>query len=344
MQWEVTPDVAAIAWYPAAAAAGTPAPYLREGLGEAQNFSRLFNRGNANGFDALAGVRTHAVLDARVAEAPARLPLLLFSHGYTGIPSSYTALLEDLASHGFVVISIIHRPDATLGMLDAAGTMRQGIRDVFGEWAREDETMATVTAASDDAVRRRLLRGYLEALPNTTRVIDRWVAETRLVLDRLPPVLAARVDATRVGAFGHSMGGVASGQFCLEDRRCAAAANLDGIPQYGSLIDRPMGKPLLMVYAARPGRLGASDAIYRRAATPYIRADVRDTLHTDFSDMVFWPPLRERKTVGAIEPQHATLVTRRLVREFFDQTLRGRRSRLLAREDTLPGVEARTLQ
>jgi predicted dienelactone hydrolase len=62
------------------------------------------------------------------------------------------------------------------------------------------------------------------------------------------------------------MGGVTAGQFCLEDRRCRAGLNLDGIPQYGTMIDKPLQRPFLMVHSGRPGRRGASDAIYERAA------------------------------------------------------------------------------
>ena len=58
------------------------------------------------------------------------------------------------------------------------------------------------------------------------------------------------------------------------------------------MIDQKMARPFLMVYSARPGRDGASDAIYRRAGH-FIRVDVRDTGHLEFSDMVFWGgPLR----------------------------------------------------
>ena len=70
-----------------------------------------------------------------------------------------------------------------------------------------------------------------------------------------------------------------------------------------TMIDRSLGRPFLMVYSARMGRTGASDAIYRRAATPYYRVDVRDTLHLDFSDMNFWGgPLRDRGALGKMAP------------------------------------------
>ena len=149
----------------------------------------------------------------------------------------------------------------------------------------------------------------------------------------------------RVGVFGHSMGGVTAGQFCVEDRRCRAGLNLDGIPQYGTMIDTPLERPFLMVYSARPGRRGASDAIYRRAASPYYRVDVRETLHLDFSDMAFWAgPLRERAILGTMPPARATAITRAIVREYFEQELLGRRSPLLAGEPVFPEVAVSSSQ
>ena len=68
-----------------------------------------------------------------------------------------------------------------------------------------------------------------------------------------PARIAAKLDLTRLGVAGHSMGGVAGAQFCVEDRRCKAALNLDGIPQYGPMIDTTMPAPFLMVYSGTPG-------------------------------------------------------------------------------------------
>jgi pimeloyl-ACP methyl ester carboxylesterase len=176
-----------------------------------------------------------------------------------------------------------------------------------------------------------------------------WVDDLRVVLDRWPgepgdtvaTALRARVDLSRVGVFGHSMGSVASVEFCLHDERCKAVLNLDGVPQYGAMIDEQLEKPMMMVYSARPGRLGASDSIYADSASSYYRAAVEGTLHLDFSDMVFWPALRERHATGTIDAVHAVDVTRTLVRDFFEQTLLGRRSTVLAGERALAGVTVR---
>jgi predicted dienelactone hydrolase len=342
------------AWYPAVnGATGQPAPYLRDGPMEVRAFATQM-RQPVSAFDYLADLRTHGVLDA-----PPRtgdpLPVLLFSLGYTAIGSSYTALLEDLASHGYAVFSLIHPYESmavtladgrVVTMLDEQQQLRTPIRKVFDEWAKEGDTMTAVTRAKDEAEAMSILRGYLKTLPATTAVVTRWVDDTVLVLDRLPAIasgpaarLAARLDLSRVGAFGHSMGGVTAADFCARDRRCRAGLNLDGIPQYGSLIDSQPGRPFLMVYSGREGRLGASDAIYRRATRPYVRVDVADTMHLDFSDMVLWGgPLAGRPIFGKRPATRAVAVTRQIVREFFEQELNGRRSPLLSGRTALEGV------
>jgi pimeloyl-ACP methyl ester carboxylesterase len=300
-------------------------------------------------------VQTHAVTDGVPDATPRKRPLLLFSHGYIGSPSASTALLEDLASHGYVVFSVVHPYEATAATLvdgrvvsfEDNGAPRQDVRAVIGEWGSEDEAMAAVTRAADQGEQFRLMRQYLSSLHQTNVALRRWVNDTRLVLDRLPGLpgtsvpgrLAAMVDMNRVGAFGHSMGGVAAGQFCLEDRRCRAGLNLDGIPQYGTMVDTPLRRPFLMVYSGRPGRAGASDVIYRRANSSYFRVDVRETLHLDFTDMAFWGgPLRERAMLGTIAPARAAVITAAIVREYFGQELLGEPSPLLRDKPAFPEV------
>jgi len=347
-------EIEVIAWYPAAPekSPSTPAPYLRAGLESVRSFaSRL---GRADLLDDLAQVRTHATLDAAPASTGARLPLLIFNHGYTGPAEASTSLLEDLASHGYVVLSVVHSYEASAArladgrvvtMLDDSGKLRAPIQQVLDEWQAEDARMSDVTNADNREEQLRILRAYLGGLHRTGEALERWVDDVRAVVGNVPNVsvdaarhVTQRLDATRFGVFGHSMGGVTAAHYCLDEKRCAAALNLDGIPQYGSMIDRGLQRPFLMVYSARPGRLGASDAIYRQSASRYYRADVEGTLHVDFSDMTFWPVLRQRHITGPLDPVRASAATRAIVREFFDQELLGRPSSLLSGRRTLDGV------
>jgi len=344
-------DIEIVAWYPAAAPSSQPAPYIRDGMEEVQSFARLAKLGDA--FDGLAAVRTHATLDAAPASSPGRFPVILFQHGYTGLPSSHTALMEDLASHGWAVLNLIHPYEATGAMLadgtvvtftDEKNAMRSGIMDVLNEWGPEGATMEKITAAPDDAERETLMRGYLTLLKNADQVVKRWTLDARYALDHLPASgapgrIASKLDLSRLGAAGHSMGGVAGAQFCVEDRRCKAALNLDGIPQYGTMIDTPMPAPFLMVYSGRAGRAGASDIIYKRSASKYYRVDVKDTLHLDFTDMNFWGgPLRQRGAYGKIDPARAAAITRMIAREFFGQEVLSQPSAFLSGKQPMTDV------
>jgi predicted dienelactone hydrolase len=350
-------EVQVIAWYPRAGATGATAPYLRNGVEEVLSFARLAKLGDA--YNGLAHVKTHSILDAAPASSPARFPVIVFSHGYTGLPSSHTALAEDLASHGWAVLHVIHPYEAAARLSDGTfvtftdekNAMRPGVLEVLKEWGPEGATMDKVVAATDEAEKEKLLRGYLGSLKTTDQVVKRWVLDVKLVLDRLPKSgagapLAAKLDLSRLGVAGHSMGGVMAGQFCVEDRRCKAGLNLDGIPQYGTMIDTPMPAPFMMVYSGRPGRAGASDLIYRRSVSRYYRADVADTLHIDFSEMNFWGgPLGQRGAFGKIARERATELTRMLVREFFGQEVLGRKSLLISGDSQpIAGVTVRELR
>ena len=348
--------VKVVAWYPAAARAreGARAAYLRDGIDEARVFAGLI-RAQPGSYDAIADVATHATVDAPPLGGRA-LPVILFGAGYGGVASAHAALAEDLASHGYVVLAVAHPYEVTFvrfadgtsaSMLDDAGAPRALYRAVIGEWAKEDETMAAVTRAADVEEQRRLLREYITAVPQTTAALRRWVDDMRLVVDQLDTLprgsaagrVAARIDKSALGAAGHSMGGVAAAQFCAGERRCRAALNLDGSPQSGSMIDRTMPAAMLMVYSARPGRAGANDAIYARAASKYYRVDVAGTKHLDFSDLNFWGGrLREVPALGEIDPTRAAEVTRTIAREYFDQELHGTSSPLLSGRRTLDGV------
>lgn len=344
-------DIEVIAWYPRANGNGNTAPYVRDGMEEVLSFARLARLGDV--FNNLEFVKTHATIDAQPAQTPARFPVIVFQHGYTGLPSSHTALIEDLASHGWIVLNVVHPYEATSAMLadgsvvtftDANNAFRGPITEVFNEWGPEGGTMEKVTAAATDAEKEKLMRGYLASLKKTDEVVLRWTADVKYLLDHLPSGgaagrVAAKMDMNRIGMAGHSMGGVAAAQFCVDDRRCKAALNLDGIPQYGAMIDTPMPAPFLMVYSARPGRAGASDIIYTRSASKYYRVDVADTLHLDFTDMNFWGgPLRQRGAYGKIDPARAALVTRTIVRDFFAQEILKQPSAFLSNREPLDGV------
>ncbi len=72
------------------------------------------------------GKRSQAAVESAVPERNgAPYPLIIFSHGYGSIAAQSTFLVEHLAAHGFVVISINH-PGSTFGDTDSATGLTLG--------------------------------------------------------------------------------------------------------------------------------------------------------------------------------------------------------------------------
>ena len=200
-------------WYPAEKSEGPPAPYLdaaafERALGEASLRRQL---GTAYDVVKAGRVVPHAVVNAPFSRAAARAPVLIFSPGGGMVREVYAAQLEDLASHGFVVAAITHPYD--------------GIVSVFpdGHWITYDPKRWPQIPSFEGEWNLNQLKWHAR--------------DIRFVLDELERVnrtsaalpFAGHFNLQRVGAFGHSFGGVAAAKTCQTDRRFTACLNQDGL-------------------------------------------------------------------------------------------------------------------
>jgi hypothetical protein len=97
-----------------------------------------------------------------------------------------------------------------------------------------------------------------ERFRQRSAVCDYKAADLASVADRLGQLaadadgpLAGRIDPSRLGAFGHSFGGNAALEWCRNDRRCLAAANLDGA-SWTEVGRVGLNRPVLQVLAEHP--------------------------------------------------------------------------------------------
>jgi dienelactone hydrolase len=211
-------------WYPACAVDGYPrVPYFTPILARAyEKYSGIPV--------ALNWPVTDARLGAPVQQREGGWPVVLYSPGLGDERSDTTCLVEELASRGYVVVTIDHLHDSGVVELPD-GTL---------------ETIAVPPPPPDDS-------------PQTTKEIDSRVADVRFVLDQLavishggnpdqahrplPRGLHRALDLHRVGMFGHSDGGSTTGHAMHADARIKAGVNLDGTfytPQGAAGSDRPL--------------------------------------------------------------------------------------------------------
>lgn len=131
--------------------------------------------------------------------ADARYPLVVFSHGATGIRRSNESLYRELASQGYVVASIDHTHHA-LFATDAAG----GVTWIDGDYLRE---LREEDASADPGRSLELYREWMNVR----------MADIGFVIDHVREASASGsgdpfrlVDASRIGVIGHSLGGAAA--------------------------------------------------------------------------------------------------------------------------------------
>jgi predicted dienelactone hydrolase len=165
-------------------------------------------------------IRTHSVENARIVSGHKTFPVLVFSPGFGEYSLTYTAVLEDLVSHGYVVAAIDH-PYDTSCVVFPDGRAIPFAQAQFDATAKKPEGVVNYQIAQ---------------IP--IRAADmHFVIDQLIRYDRTPELgapFAGHLDLQRIGVFGHSVGGMGAARLCQIDPRVRAGMNqdadYDGIP------------------------------------------------------------------------------------------------------------------
>jgi dienelactone hydrolase len=128
-------------------------------------------------------------------ESPKPAPVILYSPGWAGTRTQSSIQVENLASHGFVVV---------------------GCNDI--------STDASFDTSSDAAAAATVERAGRDIVVQAGRLVEILHA----LASTPPPLLAGRVDLARVGVLGYSLGGPSGLTAALQDPRVVAVFSLDG--------------------------------------------------------------------------------------------------------------------
>src|SRR5262249_18346776 len=99
----------AFVFYPSLHTSSPPRPYLSDADLAIPAMARNFHY-DAASLSVLRDAHAHSVQDSP--PAPGRFPLVFFNHGFRLYALQSTALLEEVVSHGYVVIALTHPGDA----------------------------------------------------------------------------------------------------------------------------------------------------------------------------------------------------------------------------------------
>jgi pimeloyl-ACP methyl ester carboxylesterase len=320
-------------WYPAEPAGGSVAPYI-DLLPDNETF-RTSRAYSIIGIERLVKTRSHSLTGVMISGAKRRRPVIIFSHGLGTVSALYATFLENLASHGYIVVGVdspffssaLRLPDGRVVKNQSQSDLRKG--------AREEEA---VIQAHD-------LIFVLNEL-------------ARLNRDDPDKRFTRRLDLRRVGVFGHSRGGFAAPHACLLDRRFRACLNLDGYRLTPAVMENGIRQPYMHIEELAPwlppptdGELAKAkqtreEAIKEAQAMEQERkttfgkmssgvylVTVKGAEHNSFSDMPFIAP--DRYGDIAINAERALRITNAYILAFFDRHLRGQPQPLLKGDSPL---------
>jgi dienelactone hydrolase len=308
-------------WYPAAlTSSAKPSEYLpaywRRALEQHSGIvmSKLLSRD-------LTRIETHSWTDAMVSPEQSSYPVVILRAGGGALSTDYTSLAEDLASHGYVVVSF----DAPY--------------------------RTAIMPFPDGRVITRSARNNLESMPHAeaerfaNMLIRAWTGDIKFVLDKLQEMNAndpagrfqGKLNMSEIGIAGHSLGGATAAQFCHDDDRCKAGIDIDGMP-FGNVIQEGLRQPFLFIMSDHSKESGAEtrkvkrdiESIYNK--TPdgnRWQMTIIGANHFSFSDQmltkssIFVSILQRLGMFGRLDKRRGLEVTSACVHTFFDVYLKG---------------------
>lgn len=278
-----------------------------------QEFARNLQ---AEGFPAgaIAAPLTHAREAAPLDRRDGTLPVLLYSPGGASSRAVNTALVEELVSRGYAVLTIDHTYDANAVEFPGGRIEMRRLPPAPSDYAPIIE------------VRTQDARFVLDAL-----VLLQLGVNPDADKRNLPAYLAGAFDLERIGMFGSSLGGSTTMSTMWADPRIKAGLSLDSQP-YGPVAQDGLDRPFMMMNAkasrAIPGlasfwaQLRSWRRELRMQGAGHVAYSDFATLVPQFAPALGLSPEDVAEVLGTVDPQRAISVQRAYVLAFFDRHLR----------------------
>jgi len=311
-------------WYPAASVEGAERAPWSDGIGHfgAALARRIGLPSFVLGHLALIG--SNSFIDAPLLAGDAGLPVVVYSHGWTGFRTIALDELEHLASHGYFVAAADH----TYGAL---GT-------VFPN----DEVVLNNPSAMPPGSPPEARQAGIELLVETYAGDVRFVIDTleRMQDGAMPSAFSGRLDLGRLGVFGHSTGAGAIYEVCALDARVKCGFGLDPWlePVSADVRAMPLRVPFYALRSAQWVGSGSKNipvikALLGQSEAPVYDYYLLDSKHADFTLLqLLSPAIGMINMTGPIDGRRAMAVTNDYLLGFFDQYLRGQESPLLGKD------------
>ncbi len=319
------------AWYPSDNSDGKPVNNYMEHYDTKILLSMYKSLGmNDSLVKVLMSSPTYSFQNLKLSDAQQQYPVLIFSQGYYfGLAELYTSLMENLASHGYIVFSITHPYEQPIVDFPDGYTARMKKKFAalgFLQWVIADKFQ--FRSAFKPKNQDRMTRRYLRKLKRFDKSMDIWMADNLFFVNYLDSlemtqpnsIFSNRLNMTQMGSFGQSFGGAVAGQLAYKTQRFKAAANLDCF-QFGDIIDNDLNTPFLLIQSQQmPKWAIGNDIIYSNTTSPFYSVMLKNSKHYITSDATMLPvsEVKRAKLIGDIKGPDAIGILNKYLLNFFD--------------------------
>ena len=343
---EINREITIKAWYPSDNKSN-PEPYFLNAEAEFAlkylQFPEIYKN-----------LKTNSSRDVPMSSKENKYPILIFSHGFGEHYSQNSILMEELASHGYIVFSISHHyeckfssfPDGRLIYIDMSSKRFQKIMQEQQN-PKAMELLQKMYNASNDEKRMQALVETSNALPTIlTESPKYWAEDISFFMDQLEnmnnenKILKDKLDLDRIGVFGMSLGGIATSEICLNDNRIKAGINIDG-GLYGTLLKGKLQTPFMFLNSKR--FLGYGKLFIGESTVDCYSLSVKDSDHYNFSDYSVYPVPSISFLLGTIDGEKTIEIMNVIVLAFFDKYLKENKDiNLIEQAKKYPEIEIAT--
>jgi predicted dienelactone hydrolase len=297
-------------WYPASPGPGSqPAPWMADAeivapaIAEYIKLPRYF-------LNHLTLAKTTSYQDAPVDPEGAPYPVLVFSHGWSGFRAQTTFLMQELASHGYIVVGMEH-PYGSVITVFPDGQVAHNNPSALPDGLPEAEYEAAARLLADQ---------WAHDIDYALNVLGNMVMDVR-------GAFFGAFDFSRVGVLGHSTGGGAAIQFCGTQPGCKAVLGLDPFmtPVSAQVLEGGLSRPFMAMFSQRWADDAGSknfrlfNGMLAQSSSPASVVSIQGTAHYDFSDLPALTPLAPQlKLKGPINGNRVQKIVNTYVLAFFD--------------------------
>ena len=252
-----------------------------------------------------------------------KFPLIVFNHGYFSYIEGNSFLLIELASQGYVVLTVGHPyegtgtdyDDGTYTIADKSLANKMYHPYWRGILAAYKLTKYKGTLQEQAELFEEFQNKYCKFIGNR---VDEWITDTNFAVEHAKKEFAQILDLTNgIGIAGHSQGGAVAYKVCLTDPEYTCGINIDG-GLFGDTQGLTMNKPFMQLSCEDNENIVTKG--YINHTKPAYKVLFRDMKHIGFADIKY--ALKPGMTAGKLDADLAHKYTCKSFLEFFDCYLR----------------------